>query len=889
MSLEDAVALARTAMRLAGLSPEDALASQPLIPAELHEEVLKTLRAEREADATIIVRDVRMLAAAGRSSEWLRGMDRQGWYYWPRLRQHLLIDRDWSEAAVRSVDEATDRILGALEDPRGDGTFDVRGLVVGFVQSGKTANYSAVVAKAADAGYRLFIVLSGVHDSLRQQTQRRLNGELVGGETTGVSTPTDEGRQWLTFTKTDLHGDFQPGTVDAAALAGNQPALLVVKKNRAVLERLIDWLHTVPPQTRQRLPVLIIDDEADQASPNTRGNRAIPDADGDIEDVEEVLSGAPPSRINELVRRLIGSFSRVAYVAYTATPFANVLIDHEAQDALAGADLYPSGFIVALPQPAGYYGAERMFGSMDDADSRGLDVIRHVSDEDRDRLVPASRDQVISFEPDLPPSLLAAIDDFVLAAAGRSQRGSGDDPATMLVHASYYQITQQRLFDRVNAHLQRMRDDWRYNWAGGLEDRLKARWESDFQRVTREVDPEREVEFDAVRTHITLTLEHPIQVLQINSTSEDVLDYARDPSLKAIVIGGNRLSRGLTLEGLLVSYYVRRANTYDTLMQMGRWFGFRDGYADLTRIYTTVELEQWFRDLVSVEIEVRQDIQRYAEEGLTPLDFAVRIRRHPALLVTDRLKMRNAHVEAMSFADQLVQTIVFPFDDPEWLAANLEAAREFIQLLGNPHPDSPPGRPMWRGVATDTVLDFLRSYRMDPRAVRVNQDLLVGFIERQAAQGELVEWTVGVMGQERTDPRLGTLDLNIPDVGVVKLVERTRLADADSLGVITSPAHLGLGLSDEQLERAGRPGGQPSGRALRQARDPREGLLLIYPISRRSGWDGENRSARGERMPIFADPDAGAGEIIGIALAFPPSETAATVEYVVGTVGTGDT
>lgn len=195
---------------------------------------------------------------------------------------------------------------------------------------------------------------------------------------------------------------------------------------------------------------------------------------------------------------------------------------------------------------------------------------------------------------------------------------------------------------------------------------------------------------------------------------------------------------------------------------------------------------------------------------------------------------------------------------------------------------------MWRGITTETVLDFLRSYRMDPRAVRVNQDLLVGFIERQTGQEELVEWTVGVMGQERTDPRLGTLDLEIAEAGPVSLVERTRLAGADSLGVITSPAHLGLGLTAEQLGQAGGGSGvQPSGRALRRARDPREGLLLIYPISRHSGWDGGNPSATGERMPIFVDPDAGE-DIIGIALAFPPSDTAATVEYVVGTVGTGD-
>lgn len=889
MNFEDALGLARTAMHFANLDPEEAVASQPLIPEEMRGAVRAALEREAQVHSTIRIQDLRMIEDAHGHHEWLRDADRQGWSYWPRLRQHLLTARGWAPPAVQSIDDATDRILAVLEDPSGEREFDRRGLVVGYVQSGKTANYSALIAKAADTGYRLFIVLTGIHNQLRQQTQRRLNAELVGSEPGGVLPPSEDQRRWLTFTTTDLGGDFTPGTVDTAALAGGQPALIVAKKNATILRRLNQWLEGLPRATRDRIPVIVIDDEADQASPNTGSNRPFPDVTEDIdEDDVAQLAESAPSTINGLIRSLINGFPRVAYVAYTATPFANVLIDHQAEDRHAGADIYPRSFIVDLPRPYDYYGPERIFGSGEDADSQGLDVIRHVPDDDLHLLVPNSRDEVDDFDPRLPQSLRDAIDDFVLAGAARYQRGDGEKPATMLIHTSHYTRVQQRLHEAVATYMTELRDEWRYNWEHGLERRLRDHWESDFRRVTRMENVGLDVGFDEIREHIGILLEHPVETLQLNSASEDILDYNRDTSLKVIVVGGNRLSRGLTLEGLLVSYYVRRANAYDTLMQMGRWFGYRSGYADLTRIYTTPELEQWFRDLVSVEAEVRQDIRRYAEEGLTPVDFGVRIRRHPALLVTDRLKMRSAHLESMSFAGRLVQTIVFPFHDRDWLKANIDTTGDFLASLGAP---DDPAQPMWRGVPWDRVVNFLESYETDPSAVRVNRGLLVSFLRRQAEQGELVEWVVGVMGQEHRVDHLGAIDLRVDGVPEINLIARTRLRDSHSLGVITSPTHLGLGLSDEQRERARTESGAPSGDRLRKVRDPREGLLLIYPISRLSGWDGEKNVAKDERQPIYADPAQAQDmvDIIGIAVAMPPSDTAATVEYVVGTVGIGDT
>jgi hypothetical protein len=892
MNFEDALGLARMVMRLADLEPAAAVGSQPLIPEVIREEVRAALEREAQAHRAIRIADLRMIEERRDHHEWLRQVDRQRWVYWPRLRQ-LLITRGWSSPMLRSLDDASDRILGSLEDPRADRNFDRRGLVVGYVQSGKTANYGALIAKAGDCGYRLFIVLTGVHDQLRQQTQRRLNAELVGGEPGGVPPPADDRRRWLTFTTTDLHGDFQPGTVDTAALAGGQPALIVAKKNAAILRRLNEWLATLPMATRETIPVVVIDDEADQASPNTRHNRPFPaEEDSDDPEAAQMLSESPPSRINELIRGLLNGFPRVAYVGYTATPFANVLIDHQAEDRVVGADIYPRSFIVDLPQPHGYYGPERIFGVGDDADSRGMDVIRRVPDDDLHALIPQSRDEAQGFEPWLPDSLRHALDAFVLAAAARYRRGAGEEPATMLIHTSYYTSVQQRLHAAVRACLGELRDEWRYNRQHGLEERLTLLWEADFRPVTRSEDLAADVPFDGICDQIGQLLEHPIETVELNSASEDILDYNRDPSLKVVVVGGNRLSRGLTLEGLLVSYYVRRANAYDTLMQMGRWFGYRQGYGDLTRIYTTGDLEQWFRDLVLVEEEVRADIRRYAEEGLTPLDFGVRIRRHPALLITDRLKMRAARDESMSFAGQLQQTVVFPLRDSDWLNANIEASGDFLSALGAPE-DATAASLMWRNVAWQRIVEFLGSYQTDAAAARFNPDvvrLMADFIRRQADQGELVRWVVGLMGLPDRSDDLGTIDLRVVGAPEINLIERTRLKDTSSLGVITSPEHLGLGLPDEVIERARMEGWERSGRRLREVRDRGEGLLLVYPISRYSGWRGEENTARGDRRPIHSSrAEAARGaDIVGIALAMPSSDTAATVAYVVGTVGVGE-
>lgn len=868
----------------------DEAVNNPAIPANLRDQVRVTIESER----TIILRDPRILSGRSREDgEWLNEEDRSQWYYWPRLREYLIDVKGWPEASVRSVDNATDRILGQMEKPS-EARFDTRGLVLGHVQSGKTANFSALIAKAVDVGYRLIIVLSGIHNSLRQQTQRRLMAELVGypdGRVPSVPVP-PQGQRWLTITTDDLNGDFDPGNVQGV-LQGTQPVLMVVKKNSTVLQRLQQWLDAAPQDIRTTLPVLVIDDEADQASINIGGDRPPDDDDDDDEDRVPVLDTGSPSAINALIRGLVNRFSRIAYVAYTATPFANVLIPHTAVDRIAGQDLYPRDFIVDLPKPPGYFGPEEIFGLSDgegDLNRDGLNVIRLIPDDELDMLIPARGVDVYLFQPELPPSLENAMLDFVLAGAARRQRGDGREPATMLIHIHVRTAVQRRVTELIEVRLAELRDEWRYQREFGIRNRLEARWISEFRPLTRSLHGDLDVSFDAVEEHIGPFFE-AIEVKQINSDTEDILDYQRDPELKVLVVGGNRLSRGLTLEGLLVSYYVRKIKMYDTLMQMGRWFGFRQGYEDLTRIHTTEELATWFRELATVEYQLREDIQVYENEGVTPLELGPRIRKHPAMLVTSRLKMRYAQEITIdqSYAAHLLQTTTFPFQDRGFLEQNIEATRHFIASLGRPNDATNPGQPTWPGVPWRNIVDFLTTYQVDVQAQEraFPPQLIRRFIVRQAAQGELTGWTVSIRGLRIPDRNLRSIDLGVQDGEPINCVRRTRLKlTPNSMGVITSPGDEETGLDAEQLERAAEiqaAGGIGRGPALRQVRTRDNGLLLIYPVSRYSRPEPRRES---NREALFDNPEEGV-DVIGIALSFPASDTAATVQgiYVVGTVG----
>ena len=849
-----------------------------------------------------------------------------GGYHWQRLREYLLTQRGRSETVIDSLDVTTNAIVSMLEDPRpgGPSHFQVRGLVVGYVQSGKTANFSAVIAKAYDAGYRIVIVLSGLHNSLRRQTQLRLEDELglvrATSRRPGVGLADDD-HQITRLTRPDTLGDFDQGTADASVLSSGARTLLVMKKNASVLRRLDSWLKDRSPVGP---PVLIIDDEADQASINTGGNRtgtAEEEEDpGDVLDLDPsdvdpapdgATAGATPSRaqlaeesnpsiINGLMRGLLKRMNRAAYIGYTATPFANVLIGHEDTDAEVGGDLYPNDFILNLPRPPGYVGAERLFGrtalSGEAHGVEALDVIREVPEHEARPLLPRRHEPPPTR---IPPSLDAALLDFLLATAARDTRTRSRPAASMLIHTSQRTAPQDALAHLVEDRLASLRQQWFYGMdTSDVRARLQKRW-SDFSRVSAEMDPDRTLDFADIEPALGRVFKDSLPVMILHSHSGQELDYEHNPDQRAVLIGGNKLSRGLTLEGLLVSYYVRPANAYDTLLQMGRWFGFRENYVDLTRLYTTTALSDNFRDLATCEEELRQEIRRYEQLGETPADFGPRIRLHPAMAITGRGRMGSARTVVYDYAMRLQQTSAFALEDPDWLQHNIEATRRFVSALGWPGDTGRNRGLTWENVGWSSVADFLDDYNTYEGSTRFIAPALRDHITILATQHrELTRWTVVIRGLRTTDPALGDEDLGIVGGGRVACISRTRVAGSTtSIGTLVNPVSAG-GRGDEDLDltaedrRAAEEQAQGSEEAypllLRARRDPSRGLLVIYPISRHSRPRtpaGETGAGKGNRRDLFDDPDRGR-TVIGVAISMPPSNTPdAGRVYVVGSAG----
>jgi len=872
MNFDESLGLVR---RLIDLKiPQDNAINSDLIPSEFRAGILQQL----EKENIITLEPAHIIKAGEIPNDWLNAADRSGWYYWTSLRQFWLDQNSWSQKTVQSVDDATDKILRQLPYPSVN-EFNIRGLVLGYIQSGKTANYTALIAKAADAGYRLIIVLSGIDNGLRLQTQIRLKRELVGypGLASDSVPLPPTGKQWIEFTREELKGDFKPGYANPAVLQGPQPVLLVIKKNGAILRRLISWLDKAPYESIQTLPVLVIDDEADQASIDTTGTYQ---TEEDIEDKEI----EDPSVINKRIRQILQKFRKSAYIAYTATPFANILIPHDTYHPEFSNDLYPKDFIIDLPKPPGYYGAEELFGITDSPETErksGLDIIEEISGEDLDIIDQGS----------IPASLQYALLDYILGGAARAFRGQGEKPATMLVHTSHLIGEQRALTEKFRQHFNDLRDEWRYQRNKGLQKVLKNRWEQDFRAVILTRYPNLDVPFESIEPNIGAFLES-VQIKTINSATGHVLDYRAEPGLKAVAIGGNKLSRGLTIEGLLVSYFVRSTDMYDTLLQMGRWFGFRQGYEDLTRIYTTADLIRNFSDLAFVERQIREDIQVYEDENLTPVQVGIRIRSHPTMLVTSRLKSRFAKSETIiqSYSDKSTETVKFPLSQPEILKKqeeeNLKILNQFLKELGTPEMSDDKG-PVWSGVNAAKILSFIKKYQiLGDEPVEFSPSLIAAYIEKQLGHKELQQWTVAIRGRGTPDEKLGSANWDVKGRKIWQ-ISRTRLKNTDRLGVISDSRDEAVGFSDEQRKKMDEAikGGIKNRKATRAQRPKEEGLLLLYPISKYSGYEIPDEG-EGNRIRLFTNPDdPDACDLLGLAFSFPKSEhPQPVIEYISGTV-----
>lgn len=771
----------------------------------------------------------------------------QPWYigpsnndlFWPALEQHLSEKSGWRGEPVESLDRGSTRVVSYLAPPWA-ASIRTRGLVLGYVQSGKTSNFTGVIAKAADAGYRLAVVLSGVHNNLRRQTQLRLDEQII--DLNPLS--------WVPLTTEQA--DFGRPVRALPLLA--QPGLrllAVVKKNTKRLENLVTWLEDAGKAgVLDRCPILVIDDEADQASLNTK------------EEEEERTT------INALVLRLL-AFPKVAYVGYTATPFGNLFVDPTIPE-----DLYPRDFIVALPRPSNYFGPEQLFGRQrftpDEPENTGHDMIRIVpADEAATLRPPRKKADRQAFQPAVTKSLEEALRWFLLATSARTARHGKQQHSTMLIHSSQFVDSHDLLWKPVCEVLL----DIRGRVARGdvtLHDELREQWD----RETASAPPEdfrlAPVPVDDVLATLPKTLQalgdlsdpKDAGVVVDNSFSVRRVVYDEDDPRPVVVIGGNTLSRGLTLEGLVVSHFIRTPNTYDTLLQMGRWFGFRPGYADLPRMWMTADLELMFRFLAGVEHEIRLDIARYEEEGLTPLQMAVRVRTHPKMAITSALKMRKAVDQKMSFSGQRPQTILFSHQDPGWLTANLEASRRLLRGAVDRGIAIQPRGPncLLEGVPVEDLLTFLDpsdGYRFHTANAELQAGPLRQYIEAQNTYDQLELWNIVVIS--RRSDELGTIDLGLGRP--VNLISRAKLTSSP-------PGYANINTLMSKVDRVADldvPGAAvlDDNSLLAHRTASSRGLLLLYPIAKDSQPDA-GRGTNKRRAPLGA-----VDHVLGVAFAFP--------------------
>ena len=879
---------------------------------------------------------------------WLEGRKAEiEWSFWRRYMNYLERDFGMAPASVNALDALTDMVLGRLEDPGRDGPWDRRGMVVGSVQSGKTANYTGLICKAVDSGYKLVIVLAGIHSNLRSQTQLRIDEGVLGFDTQ-KSRRLNKDSQWIgvgrlpgamlhihSLTSSAEDGDFNKRVAESAGIMlGSDPVVLVVKKNSKLLGNLLKWVLHVAGSDSLRtgkklirdVPLLLIDDEADNASIDTgQKKRVEPNADS-------------VTAINGKIRELLSSFEKAAYVGYTATPFANIFVNPEAQTQKHGDDIFPRSFIVNVKPPSNYIGPSRVFGLAGDPDAGiagedGLPIIQTIVDYEPPSCFPPrhKKDHVPT---ELPASLKRAIRCFILACAARRARGQANKHNSMLVHVTRFQDVQDKVVGLVRDELLPLQRRLQFGDGArspSLLDELQDLWNEEFVPKSRAMgaDAGLMLTWDQVQAALNPAASK-IQVMTINGSAREVLDYKAHEAegLSVIAVGGDKLSRGLTLEGLSVSYFLRTSRMYDTLMQMGRWFGYRPGYLDLCRLFTTQQLVRWYRHIALAEVELRREFDYMVNTGRTPLEYGLRVRTHPdGMIVTALNKMCHTQSLNLSWAGVLVQSTHLPRDNTR-VTANLNATDRLLRSLGVPVENEPRKTRVWLKVPANVVADYLEELRLPPEAARAGGRQVADFIRKQSTKEppELTSWTVVLKSISKNEPSL----IGGYDIGLVKRtpVDGTVTADGFALrnanikdppdeaidltyipfspealessgaqpAIAADMSELGTGpwttlhdlavaitrlrIADGRL-RGGTEKDVANGRVVRELRPKTNGLLLIYPLIYPP--DPQSKS-EGQQAQTSGDSQDPRGPIIGLAISFPASDTVDGVEYRVNRV-----
>ena len=807
--------------------------------------------------------------------EWLdrRRSDVENGKHWNAYKEYQ--SSKLSKDIIDELDRSTDRILSSIEDPQRQGEWQSKGLVIGDVQSGKTTNFLGVVAKAIDTGYKIIIILSGLHNNLRVQTQARFEEGITGFNTKRDVEKVNCGVANIVtnpsllridnLTSRNDTGDFrkvrEPGSIFRHAYSVN-------KKNVSTLVNLIKFIKDFIDEgqkTLKNLPLLLIDDEADNASLNTQKN---PDLD--------------PSRINGLIKELLGYFEKSSYIGYTATPFANVLVDPE-----NNADLFPRNFIMTLGCPDNYIGATHVFGQIED-DNKSKDEVIDVEARETetdwfrnvDYFIDENNeyDDWIEFVPDkhkkthtieeLPVSLEEAIFSFIISVSIRRLRGDENEHKTMLIHVTRFKDVQAQIVNLVDDFVENIYSEVAVRQFDHSDENTQSRIEdlfnTDFQNTGFMWNDIKSI----LATTASLLKGH---VYGINGDFKDIIDEDQYPDgLVSIRVGGDKLSRGLTLPGLMTSYFLRTSRMYDTLMQMGRWFGYRDNYEDLCRIYTTGKLFNWYGHISMASEGLRARIKTMNARTFSPLEYQQRIQSHPGMLMVTALnKQYHSRKISVSYNDSYAQISGFDISKNglRLQKKNLEIINNFIEKISKIVPSEKiKEHRIFRNVEQELIKTFINNFNYDENNAGVwSKDTLINYIKEMNKVDELINWSVILFSNSRNNKGTG---ININEFFSKALI-RSNICSSNIMklknSALMSAGDQKLDLSDEQINNITTL--KPTASDYRAQRSPENGLLILYVLD-------------------ASQPEANLADtfIPACGISFPKSQNSKTVTVVVNSI-----
>ena len=795
-------------------------------------------------------------------------------YYWERYKTYLAVQKHFAPEVIKTLENDTLRkIMSYLGDPNEDSAFSVRGLVVGDVQSGKTSNYLGLITKAADAGYKVIFILTGTIESLRKQTQIRVEEGFVGydvvsavdvGVGRGDKTPKS-----FTSRLKDFVADDDQNTNIKISNYPTEPMIFVVKKNVSVLSKLYTSLkniNTTKQYQQIKAPMLLIDDEADNASINTH------------------KSEDDPTKINKHIRNILRLFSRSSYVGFTATPFANVFISYDSEDEMLKDDLFPRDFIYSLKAPSNYCGSRKYFFDANDN-------VRYIRDGD-ESLFPMKHKKEWSGDR-LFGSLYHAVNTFLIANTIRDIRDTNVNINTnrsMLINMTRFTKVQLVIKDIVADYYTRIKNavkqthklDSNYALTNPLIASLKASFDAEYSNI---ISNGSKITWERILKNLYQAIKD-IQIVVVNSSKQSAklnYDDNKDTGLRVIAIGGLALSRGLTLEGLCVSYFYRNTATFDVLMQMGRWFGYREGYAELCKIFITKESAMYYQYIYRSIEDLRKDIEIMGKQKKKPEDYGIRVRNDSIDLgITAANKSRNTKkmVYRKSFYGSVFETphLHRDLNVIEW---NIDATLEFLKKIDLAQKDSSVKHPYFRNIPKKDVIQLLSSISVHKAESYFDAKQILSFLKR--SDDELGYFDVLIIGGHKNSAeRFVFPELNINNPLVHRLYD---VPDEDKTVIRINRQHLRLGgkedtkngLSEDQIKTIE---GTRSSDYMIKERNPLLIIYFIYPDNEEVSDDDTHTGASSvaENAKVLYELETRKYKyVVGYAIGFPRKDDAVSI------------